>query len=334
FFADFETLTGRDFRVDGEDPETLAALFESTPFFQAVRTDVSAATLKTLAEDELTVWQSELEFLRQQASPTNTPPGPAARERLRRLEPAWWTWRSPLPIYPATLTAEQIVEREQPQVQASFTASGFPWVIQRRLGRGTVLFFTSGVSSDWNLLRTSGAMYVFHRSLFRLMSETLPKRNGWAGNRLTLPQVSGNTRWELERPNGHQEPLVTEALDAGVTGLVVRRPMSSGLYTIRGDQAINSAEGTTQDAAAAPLATWAVQAQSSESELSGTGLSTLRSAVGNAPVRVLSVGEPIRLEGGARRAERLWKWAILGVLMGLLAEMALVGAPSWWRTAA
>ncbi len=334
FFADFTSLTGRDFRIDGEDLETLSSLFDSTPFFQAVRTDVSAGALQLLAQDELTAWQTELSFLKEQAGNAEATLGANARDRLRRLEPSWWTWRSPLPIYPANLTAEQIVERERPQVQATFTGNGLPWVIQRRLGRGTVLFFTSGVSSDWNLLRTSGAMYVFHRTLFRLMTDTLPKRNSVAGDRLTLPQVSGDARWELERPGGRKEPLTPEALDAGVTGLVVRRPVSSGLYAIQALKSGLAAESAPNAVATPPLAMWAVQGPASESELTGSSLSAVRSAMGNAAVRVLSVGEPIRLEGGARRGERLWKWAILGVLLGLTAEMALLAAPNWRRAAA
>lgn len=334
FFADFTTLTGRDFRIDGEDPETLSSLFESTPFFQAVRTDVSSAAMQTLAADEMAVWRAELGFLKEQAVNTGSVPSAIARDRLRRLEPSWWTWRSPLPIYPVTLTAEQIVERERPQVQASFTGNGAPWLIQRRIGRGTVLFFTSGVSSDWNLLRTSGAMYVFHRALFRLMADTLPRRNSVAGDRLTLPQVSGDNRWELERPGGRKEPLTPEALDAGVSGLVIRRPVVSGLYAVRGAKPAAATEVPASSAEAPTLAIWAVQGPASESVLKGSSLSAVRSAMGNSAVRVLSVGEPIRLEGGARRGEQLWKWAILGVLLGLTAEMALLGAPNWWRAAA
>lgn len=327
FFIDYASLEGRDFQVEGEDPEMLAALFETTPFFQAIRADVSPETWQQVADQERAVWEQELSFLREQAGLAGgAARSPSDRERLRRLEPSWWVWRSPLPVYPASLTADQVVSRERPVVRARFTEQNWPWAVERRIGRGNVLFFTSGVTSDWNLLRTSGAMYVFHRALFRLMSETLPRRNVVAGERIALPlSAAGDARWELERPSGRKETVTSEVLEAGVTGVVLRRPVTSGVYTLRSTKAVDGLDPADEAMSVPPVATWAVQGPASESQLGQASVRALRDAIGDAPVLVLNVGEPIRLEGGVRRGERLWQWGLLAVLLGLTSEMAVLG---------
>ena len=50
-----------------------------------------------------------------------------------------------------------------------------------------------------------------------------------------------------------------------------------------------------------------------------------------AAVGVLESGEPIRLEGGSRRGEHLWKWSIAAALLGLFSEMLLLSHPMWRR---
>lgn len=335
FFVDRSSLSGRDFVVEGEDPEILQEIFESTPFFQAVRADVGPLSLSTLRTAETEYWTRELAKWNAAAADAQGDSAAAARERQRQLEPAWWNWRSPIAIYPATLTAEQIVEREQPRVLAKYTADGWPWIVERRLGRGSVLFFTSGVTSDWNLLRSSGAMYVFHRLLFRLMADTLPERNPTAGQRITFPIAAApESRWEVRLPNGRKDLVSAEILESNTTGVVLRRTVLSGLYELR---PLSSSTAEDVDASLGerpPLAVWAVQGPAAESELNGASVSELRTQVGDLPIAVLGVGEPIRLEGGARRGERLWQWSLLGVLLGLAAEMVLLGNSQVKRGAA
>jgi hypothetical protein len=314
FYADVASLIGRDFQISDEDPELLAALFEGTPFFQAVRADVRLETLERLAASELALWTAEL---------TRRSAALDAGATQSAREPTWWAWRSPLPVYGPTLSAAAIVERETPRVLAKFTGSGLPWVVERPIGRGQVILFTSGVTSDGNLLRSSGAMYVFHRMLFRLIAETLPTRNAVAGTRLTLPYAVGTgTGWELIRPSGRREPMATEALDGGVTGFVVRRTVTAGRYTVQGTTA-GSATATPPMEAASYL----VQGDPGEAALAGCSVSELRTAIGGRPVGLLSVGEPIRLTGGSRRGEGLWSYGILGVLLALLGEMVVLAAP-------
>jgi hypothetical protein len=251
----------------------------------------------------------------------------AAEERWRRLEPMWWAWRSPLPIRDRSASAAQLVDLEQPRALAWFGGQQTPWVVERRIGAGTVVFFSSGVTSDWNLLRTSGAMYVFHRVCHRLLEGTLPRRNFQAGDRSVLPlDVAGDARHFVERPTGDRELLPIEALGPRAAGLIVRRPLDAGVYTIRDDAAMARGDRRSAESAAWQLA---VQGAASESDLTTLSAWDLQQSLQSGGIRVLAADEPLRLAGGVRRGGSLWKWCAGAMLAVLLAEMLVLAG--WQR---
>lgn len=337
FFIDFASLQHDDFLIPGEDPQLMAGLFSGTPFFQAAAADVSPevlATLRTHLESRLT---DDLRFLQDydalKRNGTQAGDSSAAllqqqsEQRYRQLEPAWWQWRSPLPLWDRSRSAADLAEQSLPRVLASFDADHLPWVVERRMQAGKVVFFTSGVSSDWNLLRTSGVMYVFHRVLHRLMEETFPRRNFAAGERIALPLASWTDgRYAVERPSGVRETVAVEALSADVSGLLVRRPLNSGFYRIAADA---PTEVDSEKSAAPPsnkdLFQLAVQAPEAESPPACLTPYELQQQLGNAEVRVLAVDEPILVTGGRLRGQGLWRWLIGGVLGALLLEMLIAG---------
>lgn len=321
FFVDFSSLQHRDFLIESEDPETLAGLFSTTPFFKAARVAAGGNVIDNQVAAQAAALTSEVQ-LRESPSASDA-------TALRSSEPTWWLWRNSVADASAGLSPAQVAERERPHVLARFTESSAPWVIERRIGAGTVLFFSSGVTSDWNLLRSSSAMYVFHRALFRLLTETLSQRNFTTGERFVWPRVpSGHLRFQMERPSGLNEPLSVEALAANLSGLVARRTYSSGIYRIHSESTAAAASDSSSEST---VVAWATQAPSSESQLAGATPAELRAAMNGAAVGVLENGEPIRLEGGSRRGEHLWKWSIAAALLGLFSEMLLLSHPMWRR---
>jgi hypothetical protein len=336
FFADFGTMQHDDFVVLGEDATVLKALFDATPFFKAVQADLSRETLASWKEAAITRMDDDLAFLRawddrrQIAASADSAPAAAERaaeQRWRHLEPMWWAWRSPLPIWDRSATASQLVEQQQPRVLAWFGGQQTPWVIERRMGAGTIVFFSSGVTSDWNLLRSSAAMYVFHRVCHRLLEGTLPQRNFQAGERIVLPlEAASDARYFVERPAGDRELLPIEALGPRAAGLIVRRPLDAGVYTIR-DDAQGRADRRSADASAFQLA---VEGSPSESDLTALSTWELQRQLSSDGIRVLAADEPLRLEGGVRRGGSLWKWCAGAMLGVLLAEMLVLAA--WQRT--
>lgn len=338
FFADFRSMQHPAFLIEGEEPADLAAIFEATPFFVAAQADVSAAALEDLQRQETARLQEMLQTLderdRMQAAATTASSSQTLAETARRWEPTWWQWRAPFPLWDRRRTAEELARLSQPRVWASFANPSLPWMVERRVGAGRVVLLTSGVSSDWNLLRTSSAMYAFHRLFFQLMEETLPRRNFNAGERIVVPLAPRNdVRQVLHRPNGARETLVLEALGPNVSGVAIRQPLLSGTYAL-------VAEPTAVEANPAPspptreATPLCVHAAAAESDLRLLTPWDMQQKAAGADVRVLAVDEPLHLEGGVRRGQNLWKWFAAAMLGGLLLEMVVVAWPMQRQEAA
>jgi hypothetical protein len=309
------------FLVEGEETRALTALFESTPFFKAVVADAGNAILKELLDAETKQFTDEKRFLDQYLarrdsakSVTNTD---SDDRKYRDIEPAWWNWRSPLPLVDRSVEPADLALRQQPRVLASFDGNQRPFVIERKVGAGRVVQFTSGVTSNWNLLRGSGAMYLFHRTFCQLMEGTLPTRNYLAGQKITLPiERRADVRLSVTRPSGLKETLTVDAISATALGVTVRRPLTAGAYTISAEQTDSATPGSAANTVDEfPLA---VNGAEAESNLATISEAELQQKLGHDNVRVLSADDPIRIEGGSRRGQDLWKlcgWCVLGCLL-------------------
>ena len=345
FFADFDSMQHDFFRVEQEDPERLAALFESTPFFKAVEADLNSETLSQLLKSETKRLADDESFLSALAAQrksgadadvTDSPAELARREeddrRYRQIEPAWWRWRSPLPLVDRSAAPADLAERQQPHVLAEYAGLNLPFVVDRQLGTGRIVLVTSGVTSDWNLLRASGAMYVFHRMFSELIEETLPPRNFEADQRITLPvDRQTDVRYELTRPSGRQETLPTEALSADVFGVQIRSPIMAGAYRIQAKLENSLSESPGENSGKLNEWLFAVNGPVSESDLTRISPEELASKIHRDDVRILGVSEPIDLQGGARRGQGLWQICLVGVLIALFGEMLLLAWPTLGR---
>jgi hypothetical protein len=334
FYASFRTMQHDFFLVEGEDPQVLASLFESTPFFKAVRADFGSTLLDRQLAADTKRFTEEKRFLDQYFA-RNAARHEAASlsgssddddRKFRSLEPAWWNWRSPLPLVDRSIAPEVLAKQCQPRVLASFDGDRGPFVVERRSGAGRIVLFTSGVTSNWNLLRGSGAMYLFHRACCQLMEETLPTRNFLTGQRIALPvERRGDVRYWVRRPSGVKDPLSVDAIGANVSGVTIRRPYLAGTYVVSSEQVETSSAGSASNTLdEIPLA---VNGPESESDLTAIPVGDLQRKLGHDDVRILAADEPIRLEGGARRGQDLWKffgWSVLGCL---LFEMLVLASP-------
>jgi len=326
FFADFASMQHDFFLVEGEDPQTLASLFEVTPFFKAIRVDLNAASLEALltadtrrfAEDKAFLDHYVARQLNQSAQSTSASARDADEDRrFRAIEPAWWNWRSPLPLIDRSVNSNELAKRSQPRILATFNKNQLPFSVERRLGAGRIVMFTSGVTSNWNLLRGSGAMYLFHRAFCQLMEGTLATRNYLAGQKISLPvERRADVRFAVTRPSGVREPLTVDAISADASGVTIRRPVQAGTYFVVSEQAESTAPGSASNTLDyIPLA---VNGAEQESDLAATTVPDLQQRLGHEHVRVLTADEPILVEGGTRRGQDLWKlfaWSVLGCLL-------------------
>ncbi len=340
FFAAFSSMQHDFFLIDGEDPQVLASLFESTPFFKAVQIDFNETFLAALRKEDANRLSEEKRFLDDYAAQhvpryqkmTAGLASDEAERIYREIEPAWWNWRSPLPLVDRALDPETLAKQSQPRVLASFDAHHRPFVIERRVGAGRVVFLTSGVTSNWNLLRSSGAMYLFHRMFCQLMEQTFPNRNFVAGQKIALP-VEGrdDRRYAATRPSGITEPLRVDVMSATVSGVAIRRPVMAGTYTV----VIEQTDASSPDPSPTKIdeIVLAVNGAESESDLTAYSVQELQSRLEDQGVRVLGADEALRIDGVARSGGELWQrlgWCLLG---SLLLEQLILAWPRLriWR---
>jgi hypothetical protein len=345
FQLDFHTMRHPYFRLEGELDARLADLYRLPLFFKAVEVDLSDEVRATLAEKEIARVESNRRFLaeaeqrrRQWAEmekagtlgPREEAEQARDQRRLREIEPAWLLWRREHTADNGRLSPKQLAARTQPMSLAEFDLRGIPFLVERRIGDGRVLFFASGARSDWNTLTSGVAILMFDRIFRQLLEETLPRRTFETGESAALPaRPDARLRYALARPDGSEEPLAVEALGPESYGVRVRDAFQSGAYLVTARRADADAEaGEGEKTREAPLA---FNGPPRESDLRPLDAEGLRERMGDANYRWVAAGETISLEGAQVRGRNLWKRLIQGVFAALLVEMLVLAWPAVTR---
>ena len=257
FRFDLESLQQTPyFLVENESAAALEDLYRSVIFFQAAEVLDQPELIDQLVARETTRLQTEQEFLREeevrarheaqgQLSPAEAALRPADRQRLQQIRPQWLLWaeRQNAP----TLTPAMQARHEQPRIRARYT-DGKPYMIERNVGQGRVVFITSGVYtgrdwSGWNTMSNTSAMLVFDRLLRGMIESTLPPRNVTTTDEVQIPiePALRRNRFAMIRPGWlDQNP---PAVDAGAPS----QP-GSGVQHEPGPSNVNGA-GTGNDLA-------------------------------------------------------------------------------------
>ena len=254
-------------------------------------------------------------------------------------EPGWLLWaRGRAPSGPEE-TPEAIAGKQQPRVLASFS-NGTPFLVERQIGNGEVLFVSSGVYLGWNNLTRTNAVVLLDRLLRGLLTHSLPVRNYSTQERVVLAIDAADRRadFTLEHPAGGTESLFVDAVGADRFAISLRHLTQRGHYRLVAERPDDGSSAGTSEAAARQDASrgrkphgtrlWqlelAVNGPADESELKTIGESDLRERLAGAPVRWVGRGDTIGLEGGAVRGQEFWKWLMAGALACLLLELAIL----------
>ncbi len=235
--------------------------------------------------------------------------------------------------------SEETSKQEIPRVLAKL-ANGLPILLERQIGKGSVVFFASGVHSEWSTLTRTPAVILFDRLLRSLLARTLPRRDvepreaivipvelseSQSNFTLTRPIPLGRTTEFTEAPA--PEPLFVEALDAEKYGLTLRHAIQRGLYTVRCERGTGSLASTSTPMESI---TFAVNGPEGESELRSVREDDLRNSLAGARWRWVPRSEPIAAAGAAPTSgQASWRWLMGSVLVLLLLEL-VVGASTRW----
>ncbi|MBW3540312.1 MAG: BatA domain-containing protein [Planctomycetes bacterium] len=345
FHLAFDSMQHDYFVIEGEDRQQLRDLYENVPFFKLLEADLSEASLKrfTAAEQARIVEDRAFrnaatrrldEYGRADGSGPLTAEDEARREadqrRLRDIDPHWLVWRDDRQEGGAELAPEELARRSRPRVLARFAENGLPFIVERPIGRGRSLLFTSGVYSPWNLVARTNAHLMFDRIFRDLLEDTLPRRTFQTAETIVLPAEPGDRlEYRLTRPSGDAEQLAVEALGPDDYGVSIRDAAQSGLYTV-GVHRLEEGAGDDGGVAAAkqleiPLA---LNGPPGESDLTVLDEAGLGDRLAGVPVRWVERGEAIPLEGARIRGRDLWKWLAGFALLCLLAEMLVLAWPN------
>ena len=362
FFLSFESLSGDEFFQLAGMPETdLRDLYSEPFFFKAVEADVSRETLDAWKEAQRKKLGEELTFMaaaekRKVERDAKTAGGALTEDdrkqqvedetRLRELRPTWLTWastgsgasaESDIPAEDAARQARisLLVEQQMPRVLAKFgDEKGAAFLVERKIGRGTVIFCSSGLSSSWNTMLTTNATVVFDRILRSMVQATLPRRNYGVQERLTLPLLTEDHDLTVSLSRPGDAP--SEPLDIGYIGTEQRGVTISGMYqrgayrvsAYRGQPAsVDPAQPTVSDKPVweIPLV---VNGDAEESLLSPLSREKFEERASGTNLGWVGVGEDISLAGPTKSGEKTWWYLVFFVFACLLVEMGILAWPS------
>jgi hypothetical protein len=300
------------FQLAGNSEDDLRDLYAEPFFFQAVLIDSSPAAFQSAAL----------------ASDTST------------TEPEWLLWTPPEDGGGAAQTAQQAGTAEpnrpvapaarRPRILARFTSETGPiFLVERPVGRGHVVFVSSGLLSSWNTLPKTNAIVMFDRILRSRLQATQPNRNYTAVDRIETPLPDGarHDRILLFRPGR----TIGESLDAGFlrtdqVGVTIERPLSRGIYRLQ----VLDAPPPLGSPPAPPR--WqlelAVHGDEAESDLEPVDRGSFEQQPAGQFLRWVGPQEEISLAGARIRGQDLWWWLALVVLVLLLLEPAVITWPA------
>ena len=307
---DMRSLRNSLFQVESLSEEELDELWRQPFFFQIVETHVD----ESVREIALS---AERQRIRERRANPEDPP------------PAWLNWRSDVrrgdadPDAPAAGTIEELARRRLPVVLARFEpigdqSRGLPYLVERQLGFGRVVFLAGGISSDWDTLSKTNAIILLDRLVRSLIEQTLPHHTITAGVPITLPSDSKTAK--LTTPDGTTHPLRAPAGE-GASNLRIEETRQAGIYQLQ-----TGAAAEMQNAETPPLL-FAVNGPKSESDLKRLDPAMLDGWRRTFSWNVVGQDEPILLTGGAARSDWPWRW-LAGLVLGcLLLEMLILTGP-------
>jgi hypothetical protein len=328
FQIDFHSLVHDWFLLEQVSSEELEDLFGLPYFFRAVALESSDRWLDVLLRRTTQHIESTRSRLAElDAQLARLPAGDASgrREQLQReraaVEPNWLLWRMPPAAADALpLPAEELAERQRPRVVATLT-NGVPLLVERRIGAGRLLWFSSGLSPNWSTLALTNTMLLMDRICRDLLQSTFPRRNLDTNEPIVLPVSAADraARFTLSGPDARPQVLTADAVGPDRYAVAAANPARRGHYQL-------AAVTMTAGGRESPLweVSLAVNGPPEESDLRGPAPDAAQS---DATEHLWVADHAANAQEASAAGQHLWRWLMLAALVCLLAEVALLAAP-------
>jgi len=340
-FLAFESLKSHDyFTLVDTSEEELRDLYSLPMFFRFIGIDTSSEAVERIRKAERERLSQQLEVSSMLNTAESDGQAEVEQQRIDRLLPDWLLWDNgvsddSLAVDSAEEDRETVLDRQiestRPRVLARFeNEQGSPYLVERRIGQGNVLFVASGLSSSWNTLHTTDTMLIFDRILRSMIQTTLPERNFMTDQRIALPleTTDREVTLALTRPGSEGSP---ESLDTGyiakdVRGFTLGNTIDRGFYRVVELDATADSSSDEKVLTEFPLA---VNGPVSESELTRLSREQFDDRTAGSSLRRIATAEEISLQGVSSRGQDFyWMIFVVAVLIFLLAELVILAWPS------
>ena len=231
----------------------------------------------------------------------------------------WLNWTNPLARHYSEFSVKQLVARNRPQPLGRYQ-SGEPFLVQRRMGQGHIMFLSSGVFPEWNNLALDAGVLIVDRVLRQLLVRSLPERTLSTRHEMVIPvptrhqHASHALQWPHLDTN---KSTAVEVLGRQKYGVVVRGASHRGFYEL-----FRASEAQSEQDAVMLLG---FNGPSSESNIQLLDVEELQSVLTSEKIRWVQPGQSLTLQGTTYLGSGTWKWLMYLLLVVLLVEMLLLG---------
>jgi hypothetical protein len=229
----------------------------------------------------------------------------------------------------------------KPRVLAAFD-DGTPFLVIRRIGKGSVAWLASGLTGSWNTLAKNNAMLLCDRLLRGMLADTLPAHTLSSADRFVLPVAAGDRRATLSltrpddtgAPAGLVESLSVEAVGGDTYGATLRDLARRGIYMVNATK-VGAAASRDADASGrrpAEELLWrqplAVNGPSRESEPAVFDAETFAARhEGVDGLRWIGPDDAIEFSGARVVGHDAWWWMLAVSGLCLVGESLLLARP-------
>jgi hypothetical protein len=339
-----ESLSSNYFWPEGVSDDYLREALGPPVFFHKI---VVAQTDKAVAEgaaaaatDYFANQRAKLAEIDRQLASLETSAGAGSsqkianlRQQREKLHPSWLTWKSSgTRVDAEQLPINELAQRARPEVLASYD-NDLPMLVERRWGRGQVLFLTTSLSRDWTTLHElPQSAWLMDRIARCLLAETLTAWNVSTEKGFVLPIAAADRgcKFTLLEPDGKSRPLSVDALGGELYGIGLNDLAERGIYHVKamrgdtagGDSQSDSVPGGSVPGGSAGALLWdiplAANGPAEESRLTPVRQGQTEGNSFTDASAIAYAQSPIQIAG-----LDIWKLLIALMLVLLLAEFLL-----------
>lgn len=243
-------------------------------------------------------------------------------------EDKWLAWTPPVSTVSSSSGDEKEKTQSAPPTTIAQFDNGVEFVVERRIGKGRIVFFSSGVSSQWSTLPSTNAVLIFDRVLRNQLASTFQRYNFAVEETavLPLPPGAGDSSVQLTAPDsGIVSSVSPRFLNEETRGVLIDSLETSGVYWLsnqKSGQDVADGHGGYRIPISAAPAAWESQLERLDEEQFA--------ALGLPPQYQWQESSQLLSNSGLPvSGHSWWQWLITLVIVLLIVEMTVAAMPSW-----